>query len=297
MSEYSKENILLAKELCQNKESVAVFWENEELKESQNNYFDILENIPEDISDNFFIVSEGKYSDNFILIISEFILKNNIDIVITKGRTSDVWPISLVKKYFGINNIPFLVVLDRLVSFNDFDKSTLEPFDYIFGMGPSCLKDIFIEKTEILFKKEMFFYRNIESDCKDSNIMVLCNKNNIKKLSEHPRLKSDYISFVDVESCPDEELCILLSLSKIIIDESYFNETNLILSKLGRKYICLEEFFEGNYEHFLEQSKEYLFDHDVKKVFFEFIKKEIQNRLQKKTYNPIVEGSEIGIGD
>ncbi len=294
ISEYSKENILFAEELCENKKSVAVFWENEDLKESKNNYFDMLD-ISNEISDNFFIISEKK-SDDFIMIISDIILKSGYDLVITKGMTTNIWPISLVKNYFSINHVPFLAILENLKNIEKFDLTCLRPFDYIFGMGPSCFIEEFEEKTSIIFQREVGLYKNIQSTMKDS-VLFLCNKNNIEKLSNHPRLNSDKISFIDPRVCPDEDLVILLNLAEIIIDESGYEEFRLILSKMGKKTFSMKEFLERNHNFLFEEEKDFVSILKRKKVFFNYLKKEMESKLKKIDDSLKIEGSTISIGD
>lgn len=297
LAEYTKENLLLAQELCYEKGSSAFFWENEELKNSKMNYFDIMDSTSEEMVENFFVISGGQKSEDFILKIAEILTKWNYDIVLTRGQTSQIWPISLVKNHFSITSGTFVALLDRMTKFVEFDENVLDAFDIILGMGPSSLEGKFSYKTEILFnKKELSYYMDAQNFLEDS-IVILCNKNNIEKISKHSRLKSEDISFVDPEHCPDEELSIILNLAGIIIDESYFEEIKWALLKMGKKSFTLEQFFEGNKEALLEESKDAFLSNERKKVFFSVVKKEIENRLKKINHSPQIVGSTIRLGD
>jgi len=127
--------------------------------------------------------------------------------------------------------------------------------------------------------------------------LFLCNKQNIKKLSKSPRLQSDSNGFVDPKYCPDEELCILLNLAEIVIDESEYEESKLILSKMGKKSFSLKEFLEKNYNLLIEEENNYFSIQERKKVFFTHLKKEIKSKLEKLNYSLKIEGSTIGLGD
>jgi len=138
ISEYSKENLFLAEQICENKKSITIFWENEESKSSKSDYFDVLD-ISNDLSEKFFIVSSNKESERFILLVSDILLKTNCDLIITKGKTSEIWPVSLIKDYYKINTSPFFAIVDGVDRVDDFDITTLRSFDHIFGIGKSCL--------------------------------------------------------------------------------------------------------------------------------------------------------------
>lgn len=260
------------------KYSLPIFWRNELLAQSKNDYFNLF-GSPE-FNSEAMLLSYSWDQENSLGEIHSIIkdLSFEPDLFIARGEVNQMWPIKVLKDK-GEIECPIFLILDKLSHpIVEYDLEILDIFDKIISMGPSC--DI-----EEIKDKNLFFFEKIESysfhteppnvDFSKKRVdtpLFLCSEKNYDYVEKNVKFKK---SVINIDRCPVNEMIFLIYLCKNIVNLTGEMEIDLILKKMNRRTLSLqnlenlanngkkchfEEYSKINLKDFCDQLKNFIFE-------------------------------------
>lgn len=284
ISGYSEENVLLAKLLIENQNSKVAFWSTSQLVDSKFDYEHLIDVDNDDIFDKAFMFNAFPQDENFVDDFANFLFFGcdfKPDYLIIRGEVTDVWPIVAIQKTLGYD-VPVILLLDQLHEIDEFTAEILLHFDVIIGLDKSCDSKDPVEIHSIFKKRNAYIFRHVKG-IEDKSV-----KNVILVDGDADGIQVDGYDLVDVNWLDDEQLFVLLSISKNIINFTGEEEINMLINKIGKNRIFSEE---------VEGDEKKLSYRENISDFLTRIIKEIDYQLQKKVISVPVAGDTIDFKD